>query len=60
MANDKDRSSPVPTEHRKSEQGRNQSTETRTSNSGSKLWIVILVVVIFFLIILSVTGVVNF
>jgi cytochrome b subunit of formate dehydrogenase len=60
MAKDKDRSSPVPTEHRKSEQGRNQSTETRTMDSGSKTWIVVLVVVIFLLIILAVTGVINF
>ena len=59
MNTDKDRSSPVPTDHKKSEQSRNQSTEARTRTSGSKLWVVILLVIVFLLIILSVTGVVN-
>ncbi|GAA4312550.1 hypothetical protein GCM10023115_31290 [Pontixanthobacter gangjinensis] len=59
MSADKDRSSPVSTKHDKTEQGVNQSTETRTGNSGSKLWIVIAVVIVFLLIILSITGVVN-
>lgn len=59
MSADKDRSSPVPTDHKKSESGRNQSTETRTGNSGNKLWIVILIILVFLLIILSVTGVVS-
>ena len=58
MSADKDRSSPVPTNHDKSEQGVNQSTETRTENSGSKLWVVILIAIVFLLIILAVTGVV--
>ena len=60
MNNDKkDRSSPVPTNHDKTEQSRNQSTETRKESSKSKLWIVILIIVVFLLIILSITGVVN-
>lgn len=59
MSTDKDRSSPVPTDHKKSEQGVNQSTETRTGTSRSKLWVVILIIIVFLLIILSVTGVVN-
>lgn len=58
MAEKKDRSSPVNTKHRESEQGRNQSTETRTEGSRSKIWIVALIVIVFLLIILSVTGVV--
>ena len=53
-----DRSSPVPTKHDESEEGRNQSTETRTDGSRSKLWIVLLIVIVFLLIILAITGVV--
>jgi hypothetical protein len=60
MSADKDRSSPAPTNHDKTEQGVNQSTETRTKNSSSKLWLVILIIIVFLLIILSYTGVVNF
>lgn len=59
MSADKDKSSPVPTDHKKSEKGVNQSTETRTGNSRSKLWIVILIILVFLLIILAITGVVN-
>ncbi len=60
MSADKDRSSPVPTNHKKSESGINQSTETRTENSGSKMWIIILLGIIFLIIILSVSGLVEF
>ncbi|MBT8294852.1 MAG: hypothetical protein KJP01_05665 [Gramella sp.] len=60
MSADKDRSSPVPTKHDKSEQSRNQSTETRTTKDRSKLWVVLLAVIVFLLIILSITGVVTF
>lgn len=59
MNTDKDRSSPVPTDHKKSEDGVNQSTETRTKNSSSKLWVVILLAIVFLLIILAITGVVD-
>lgn len=59
MNADKDRSSPVPTDRKESRDTVNQSTETRTANSGSKLWVVILIIVVFLLVILSVTGVVN-
>lgn len=59
MSADKDRSSPVPTKHDESEQGVNQSTETRKGSSGFKLWLVVLIVIVFLLIILSITGVVN-
>lgn len=58
MADKKDRSSPVHTKHRESEQGRNQSTETRTEGGRSKIWVVALIVIVFLLIILAVTGVV--
>lgn len=59
MSADRDRSSPVPTDHKKSEQGVNQSTETRTKNSRSKLWVVILFVIILIVVILAITGVVD-
>lgn len=59
MNNDKDRSSPVPTEHRESGQGINQSTETRTGNSGSKTWLVVAVIIVFLIIILAVSGVIQ-
>ena len=58
MAEKQDRSSPVNTKHRESEQGRNQSTETRTEGRKSKKWIIALVVIVFLLIILAITGVV--
>jgi len=59
MNKDKDRSSPVPTDHKKSEESINQSTETRTQNSGSKLWVVVILVIIFLVVILAVTGTIN-
>lgn len=59
MTKNKDRSSPVPTEHRESGQGINQSTETRTKNSGSKTWIVVAAIIIFLLVVLAVSGVIE-
>ncbi|TRO64415.1 hypothetical protein [Christiangramia sabulilitoris] len=59
MSADKDRSSPMLTDHKDSEQSRNQSTETRTGNSRNKMWVVVLIILVFLLIILSVTGVVT-
>lgn len=59
MSKDKDRSSPVPTEHRESGQGVNQSTETRTQNTGSKTWLVVAIIIVFLIIILAVSGVIQ-
>lgn len=58
MAEKQDRSSPMKTKHRESDEQRNQSTETRTEGTKSKKWIVALIVIVFLLIILAIAGVV--
>ena len=60
MKKDSERSTPVPKKDKAEKDVVNQSTETRTENSGSKLWIVIVIVIFVLAIILAITGVINF
>ena len=60
MKKDSERSTPVPKKEKNDKDVVYQSTETRTENTSSKLWIVIVIVIFILAVILAITGVINF